>query len=60
VIFGCNCEIGPTHGATSEAEAIECLWAGDFMHEMEIDVEKVGFTFSAVHHVLVPHFLRES
>jgi hypothetical protein len=60
VVFGCHSEIGAAHRATSQTQAIECLRAGDLMYEMKIDIEKVGFTFSAVYHVLVPHFLRES
>ena len=59
VIFGSNSEVGATQWAAGHAQTIEGLWAGDFMHEVQVDVQQVGFAFGAVHNVLVPHLLRQ-
>jgi ABC-type siderophore export system fused ATPase/permease subunit len=59
VVFRCNREIGATQGASCHAKTIERLGAGDFMHQVQVDVQKVSFAVGAVNHVLVPHLLGE-
>ena len=52
-------EVGAPDPAAGQPDAVEGLWAGDLVGEVEIDVEQVGLAGGAAHHVLVPHLLRE-
>ena len=59
VILGREGEIGAAYDASRRAQRIECLGARDLVHEVEVDVEEVGFTFRTAHHVRVPDLLRQ-
>jgi DNA-binding IclR family transcriptional regulator len=50
-------QVGTPHLATSEPQAVEGLRAGDLVHEVEVDVEKIRLTVCAPDDVLVPHLL---
>ena len=43
VVFRRDREIGPADLATGEPQAVERLWTGHLVHEVEVDVEKIGF-----------------
>ncbi|CAB5078246.1 unannotated protein [freshwater metagenome] len=49
VIFRSDREIGTTDFATSKAQTVKRLRAGNFMQKMQIDVEQVGFAICAAH-----------
>ena len=57
VIFGGHGEIRPTHSAVADSKAVKCLWAGYFVHKMEIYIEEIGFTGCRVDDVAIPYFL---
>ena len=58
VIFGCDCQIGATHLASSHAQTIKCLRAGHFMNQMQVDVEQVrGAIFPMYNYVISPDLL---
>ena len=59
VIFGGNGEIRATHFAAVDTQTIECLRAGYFVHQMQIDVEQFVAVVIAMNDVAVPHFLRK-
>ena len=59
VVLGGDREVGAAHGAAAHAQAVERLRARHFVHEMQVDVDQVGLAGRGVHHVLVPHLLRE-
>jgi hypothetical protein len=59
VIFCCNREVGATQRAPCHTKTVECLGTCDFVYQVQVNVEKVGFTVGAVNHVLVPHLLGE-
>ena len=43
VVLGGDGEVGPADRPTGEAQAVERLRAGDLVHEVQVDVEQVGF-----------------
>jgi hypothetical protein len=60
VILGGDGEIRPAHRARGHPQPVERLRAGHFVHQMQIDVQQVGFGAAAwPHHVRLPHLLSE-
>ena len=59
VVLGGHGEIGSADFAATHAQAIEGLRAGDFMDEMQIDVQQVGLAGGGVDDVHVPDLLGE-
>ena len=57
VVLGGHREVRAAHLAAGEAQTVEGLRARDLVDEVEIDVEQIGFTGGAVHHVALPHLL---
>ena len=57
VVFGGHREVGAAHGAAAEAEPVEGLRTGDFVHQMQVDVEQVGLVGCFVHEVALPDLL---
>ena len=56
VVLGRDRQIGATHLASGEAQALKCLGARHFVHEMEVDVEQVGGAVLPLgHDVVTPH-----
>ena len=56
VVLGRDRQVGATHLASGEAQALESLGARDFVHEVEVDVEQVGGTILPLgHDVVAPH-----
>ena len=56
VILGRNRQIGAANLSSGEAQALECLGARHFVHEVEVDVEQVGGTVLPLgHDVVSPH-----
>jgi len=46
--------------AAGEAQAVERLRAGHLVHQVQIDVDQVGFGVAARrHHVVVPNLFRQ-
>ncbi len=59
VILSRQCQIRTAHLTPSKPEALKCLRARDLVHEMQIDVEQVRFTFCCTYDVRVPDFLAQ-
>ncbi len=60
VVLGGDRQVGPAQLAVRKAQAVERLGAGDFVEQMEVDVEQVRLRATAVaHNVCLPHLLRE-
>ena len=59
VIFGSHGEFGTTNGAIGQTQAVKGLWARYFMHEVQVDVQKIRFVSGRVHDMAVPNFLGE-
>ena len=47
VVFGSNRQIRAAHPPACDAKPIKSLGAGDFVNEVEIDIDKVGFSVVA-------------
>ena len=45
--------------ATGHAQTFKCLWAGHFMHQMAVDIQKAGAVFGFVGDMCVPDFVIE-
>ena len=61
VVFGRDGEVRPANNATGLAKAIKGLWAGDFVNQVKVNVEQVGFALGAAgHKVVIPQLLGES
>jgi hypothetical protein len=48
------------HFAAGRAQALEGLRAGDFMHQMPVDINERGAVGLLVDQMVVPHFVVES
>ena len=59
VVLGRHRQVGPADAALADPEPVEGLWAGDLVHQVEIDVEQVGLARRLVHDVAIPHLLRQ-
>ena len=59
VVFRGDGEVGAAHTAARKTQAVERLRAGDLVHEVQVDVEQVGFAGRAVDEVALPHLLRQ-
>ncbi len=57
VIFGGDGQIWAPDAPAAHAETIERLRTGDFVHQVQIDVEQFGLTGSRVDQVAVPELL---
>ena len=57
VVLGGDGEVGPANLPPSQAQAVEGLRAGDLVHQVQVDIENVGFTLGPVDDVCVPHLL---
>ena len=56
VVLGRNRQIGAANLSSGEAQALECLGARHFVHEMEVNVEQVGGAVLPLgHDVVSPH-----
>ena len=60
VVHGRDGEVGPAHGATGQAQAVEGLGRRDLVDEVEVDVEEVGLAVAVADDVAFPHLLAES
>ncbi len=60
VVFGGQCQIGTAHRAVRQPQTIERLRTCHFVHQVQIDVNQVGFgAVARYHQVVVPHLFRE-
>ena len=59
VVFGGDRQVGAAHATARQPEAVEGLGAGHLVHEVEVDVQQVGFAGCGVHDVSVPDLLRQ-
>src|SRR5699024_9289013 len=60
VVLGRDRLIDAAGGTPLLTQPVECLWAGDLVQELEVDVQQVRFsTFSEPDHVIRPDLLRE-
>ena len=56
VVLGGKRQVGPPHRPVGQSQAVKSLRAGDFVHQMQIDVDQVGFSVAARrHNVVVPN-----
>ena len=53
VVLGCNREVGATDLASGHTQTIECLRAGHFVNQVQVDVEKIGRTVFTVHYDVI-------
>jgi hypothetical protein len=61
VVLGRDGEVRPANNATGLAKAIKGLWARDFVNQVKVNVEQVGFALGAAgHKVVIPQLLGES
>ncbi len=54
VVLGGDRQVGSAHATAGQAEAVECLRAGHLVHEVQVDVQQIGFAGCRVHDVSVP------
>ena len=47
MVFGSNRQIRAAHPPACDAKPIKSLGAGDFVNEVEVDIDKVGFSVVA-------------
>ena len=59
VVGGRDGELGVANRAPGQSQAVEGLWGGDLVHEMEVHEEEVRLALGAAHDVAVPHLLAE-
>jgi hypothetical protein len=59
VVLGRDGEVGAAHVAPAQTQTVEGLWAGDLVHEVQIDVEQIRLAVRAAHEVAVPDLLGE-
>ncbi len=52
-------EVGPPHGPPGGAQTVERLRRRHLVHEVQVDVEEVGFAGRGTDHVAVPELLGE-
>jgi len=45
--------------AAGEAQALERLWTGDFMHEVAVDIENAGAVRKPFDNVAIPDFIEQ-
>src|SRR5699024_1690784 len=57
VVLGGDGQLGVAYRAVGQPEAVEGLRAGDLVHQVQVDVEQIGFPLGAAHQVGVPYFL---
>jgi hypothetical protein len=57
MILGGQGQVGATHGTAGQSQSVEGLRAGHLVQQVQVDVEKVGFTLGPTHHVCVPYLL---
>ena len=57
VILGRQGQVRATHFTTVHPQALEGLWASDLMHQVQVDVEKIGFVIDRTHNVRIPNLL---
>ena len=56
VVLGRDRQVGATHLASGEAQALECLGARHLVHQVEVNEQKVGGTVLPLgHDVVAPH-----
>jgi len=60
VIFRGHREIRTTHRSVGTSKTVEGLRAGHLVHQMQIDVQQIRFTFGRPDDVVVPHLLGQS
>ena len=60
VVYGGDVALGMAERAVGEAEAFEGLRAGDFVDQLEVDVEDGGLAGGFGDDVLLPDFFEES
>ena len=56
VVLGGDGQFGPADAPTGQAQAFECLRAGHFVDEMQVDVQQIWLAHRrcGAHHVTVP------
>ena len=59
VVLGRQGEVGATHRAPGQAQAVEGLRGGDLVDQVQVDVEQVGLAVGGPHDVAVPDLLGE-
>ena len=60
VVLRCDCEVGAAYFAACESQAFERLWAGDFVDEVEVNVDEVGFVvLTGCDNMVSPDLLRQ-
>ena len=52
-------QVGAAHRPAGEAQAVESLWRGDLVDQVQVDVENVRLAFDAAHHMVRPDLFRE-
>ena len=57
VVFSSYGELWSPHGAPSKAKAIKGLRARDLVNQMQIDVQQIRLTWSAMNDMVGPDFL---
>src|SRR5699024_356813 len=57
VVLGRDGQIGTSHRSAGQAESFKCLRAGDFVHEVQINEQQIGFARGTTNDVLLPYFL---
>jgi hypothetical protein len=60
VIFSQQREVWTANSATTVAKTIERLWARDFVHKVQVDVEQIWFAFCAANNMGIPNLFGES
>ena len=59
VVLGRQREIWSAHRPPRGPQAVERLWARDLVHEVQVDVEQVGFALGTSYDVGIPDLLGE-
>ncbi len=60
VVLGGERQVWSPYSPAGGAQAVECLWAGDLVDEVKVDVEQVGLAVDALDDVRVPDLFRQS
>ncbi|MGC4106464.1 MAG: hypothetical protein QM753_08935 [Thermomicrobiales bacterium] len=59
VIGGGDGKIRPPHATVVQSQTVERLRGCHLVHEVQIDIEQIGFTGGGTHDVLIPNLLRQ-
>ena len=59
VVLGGHGEVGPAQGTVGQPQAVEGLWGRHLVHQVQVDVEKVGAVAPGHHDVVVPDLLAQ-